>query len=517
MRVSASILMALSACIICGDAFFFPGLAPLRDWFPFMSSISASSPTVTSSVTSPTGAAPILGNGSETTTSPKATTSCREAKTTSTSQNYATNSSSNKDRTTKSAETKPPATTSCTTEKITTTPQRESPTTTSCASQQMTTSIKTFTTYPAHTRKTDTKRATSTATKRFSSTRIGCLSSTISVTVTVTPTPTTITYQIDHLTATIFDGLGGPTDFDGPGTSGFSPTVVNPQFVPTTIYPGTVSVTAADTTTVTVLVTPTFILGGVTTITVDTPSGFVPIRSSLPGVTAEPGSFGIDPIQKRDHAAAQSPCTTTITETVTSLAKQVTATTVTTLSGVGVLFLQQNTLLDSAGYSSFLATYPGPITVTATAPLTITDFLNTATTTVMLPTQTVTSSTTVYAACTTNNIGVAYRDRSDGSDYFLTLNDTKLATVSTLKLTWTDSAYDCCVAALDWFYVAYWQWSPQEQGACYVTASETGCRDGQDAVVVAAAPAGSTNATRVPVLTGNAQCGMVADISVYLD
>jgi hypothetical protein len=196
------------------------------------------------------------------------------------------------------------------------------------------------------------------------------------------------------------------------------------------------------TTTSTVLETPTFLLPRVT-VTAPTPSGFVPIRSSLPDAAYSEG------INKRDAVAdvvALAPrCTSTIVKTSIVTAPRITKTAVTTLSGTEYDFDQ--TTFDGVGFSSFLKTYTGPTTTTVTGPSTSTTFLQTVYATVTLPTQTITPTKTVYAACATNNVVNVYHNSTNGTDYkFLTVAPSGASVGLPLLFDDFPTPYDCCNA-----------------------------------------------------------------------
>ncbi|OAP55337.1 hypothetical protein AYL99_10310 [Fonsecaea erecta] len=272
--------------------------------------------------------------------------------------------------------------------------------------------------------------------------------------------------------------------------------------------------TTSDTTTITsaTTTTTTTVTSSSSTSTVAAPATFTPIQTSLPGSTYS-GSGGSDPVSKREAKPGPGPrpgrqnqpgsqggfsqwrhpqgvtcqiwvpgtCSTTVTtvtSTVTGTATTVTSTSTTT------------TTITSAPVGVTTTT----TTVTATSVSTITD---TSTSTSTSTTTTYLSTTTVYAACATNNFADEYQGEP------LVEYTGGYSTVSDVTV---DTAYDCCVAAITLGNSAIWAFIiGPGAGTCEVGQTDDSC------------PEPSTNpstgyyeTTGAPtVVGGNSYCGEV--------
>lgn len=218
------------------------------------------------------------------------------------------------------------------------------------------------------------------------------ITSTSTATTTLTLAPTTATITVTSTGTTV-------------GSTSFS-----------TVIQGTTSTSTVDTTTTTVTTTTTTTTSTVfstSTTTVAAPATFTPIQTSLPGSTYS-GSGGSDPISKREvkarHHREQSSglglcqwhypqgvtchhwvpekCSTTITTTtltVTAWGQTVTTTSVSIVTTTSIP--------------------PGTVTATSTATTsTVSTITDTSTSTLTSTTTTYLSTTTLYAACASNNL-----------------------------------------------------------------------------------------------------------------
>jgi hypothetical protein len=334
----------------------------------------------------------------------------------------------------------------------------------------------------------------SSTTFRTGTSSISCFFTLTSTLTTTVPSTTTLVYQIDS---------GYPV---------LRVTTTNdavPQLTPTTVYRSTVFTTAA-TSTSTILYTPTSVVGNFRTYTVPSPSGFRPIIDTLPntkvGETQVKRALGLGPL-----------CfaTTTVMKTVLVTSTTVTATSVTTLTGEEYIFEPFSTTVDDYGLrqitSTFYPTYRGYHTVYALTPRTVTtSFGTTVFTTVTLPTQTVTgTTTTVYQAC-------GERNRNYGAYKANQLADPSKLWVMTAP---TDIPADlstedgCCRAAFDHGGVAYFQ---SDNGRCRVwrVAENNMCVQSANNITGEVVPVGGT-LPAVAYYTGNGVCGQIVDVKDY--
>jgi hypothetical protein len=319
-------------------------------------------------------------------------------------------------------------------------------------------------------------------------------------TTTIATRTTTITYAIDSASTTIYtyeSFQGGPE---------------------TVFVGGTTELYVTFPTTTTILITPTILVGPSATVTIPTPPGFQPIRSSLPGATADPDLP--NPVQKRGAYPDTTPvqCTKTFTRIVTSQAPERTATAVTTFSGTD--FIVGTTTFDGVGLSSYLATYTGPVTVTSpgTFTTTIGIYNNAITSTVTLPTQTIRRvQSTVYAACGKDNIANKYFDKASQTHYDIILNSALIYfTKEEFQADYNpQTAYDCCVMAHSYPNISNFQWSPFEDfvgGRCFLTRTNQTCvKAGNPRSNIAVA---NSEVMAGYAFTGNIGCSQIKGIEI---
>jgi hypothetical protein len=156
------------------------------------------------------------------------------------------------------------------------------------------------------------------------------------------------------------------------------------------------------------------------------------------------------------------------------------------------------------------------VTVTAVTTLSGTKYASKVTTastsvtkTVTLPTQTVTRiPTTVYAACTADNIADVYHNSTNGQDYkfldFYGMNQ-EFQISDSLR-----SAYECCVKSFDYSNAAAWVWNPfqsGEGGVCSLQNSIQTC-DANDRNRISYYVA-ALDFESYPIFIGNTGCGEV--------
>jgi hypothetical protein len=313
-------------------------------------------------------------------------------------------------------------------------------------------------------------------------------------TTTIVPT-TTLEYQI----------ISGEIVYDITSTNS-----AVPQLTPTTIYPKTVFTNGA-TSTSTVILIPSTTIGSYLTVTSTAPAGFLPIGDTLPKT----------PLTQRNAKRGLGPlciATATVTKTVPGTST-FTATTVTTLTGILYAFEPFSTTVDNSGIAriqqTFYPTYTGYRTVRANTARTITtSYATTVFSTVTLPTQSFTGTTTTsYLACDANNIDyggeeIAGVNRFDKVAYWaLTATEIIPANFTTPDGRYSDVA-GCCKAAFEYGGVAYWQYSPSDN-TCRVA------RVAQDNTCVQADRNLTAEFTYPPSPTagivGNGVCGRFTD------
>ncbi|QIW98994.1 hypothetical protein AMS68_004512 [Peltaster fructicola] len=185
------------------------------------------------------------------------------------------------------------------------------------------------------------------------------------------------------------------------------------------------------------------------TVVIPAPSGFIPVQDSLPGAIYNQTNIGgYNPFSNSDSAKRKRQpaqhrkrdcATITTTTTSTSVAEASTTTiTVTKQSGL-IVWPIEGTTIPVDSYPVF--TGPALSTITRT----ITDYAGTTfyTTTVHATETEIASTTTVYAACATDNFANYLVDDDGSAAYISGSNGTGPADVSSYN-----TAYECCVYAI---------------------------------------------------------------------
>lgn len=231
--------------------------------------------------------------------------------------------------------------------------------------------------------------------------------------------------------------------------------------------------------------------------TIQSPTGFIPVRSSLPSVYFFPNNYPNDPnpvVQKRAEiaAAADQICTSTVTS-VTVLPSP-TSTFTTTLTGTIYLYP-----IESTQYGGdYSLTLPPASSTTISRTTTIYAETVTASTTVSTLITVTASTTTVYAACATDN----FANYAEASGETLVFEATSLS--GGLKSGFPATSYDCCAQAFEANATRFAVQDVPGLGLqCYIFAnfSQTTCSADQGFAVLA-----YEDSTRA-ITIGNGPCG----------
>jgi hypothetical protein len=176
-----------------------------------------------------------------------------------------------------------------------------------------------------------------------------------------------------------------------------------------------------------------------------------------------------------------------------------------------------STTYDVVGFSEFARTFTndGASYITATTPRTITTYLATFETTVVLPTQyDAGRNISIYAACQNVNFAGRVLYGSRPFDSYL-LADTAQERVAGF----IPRAYDCCAAAFELGGVGFWQWSPRSN-SCFVhrvaTSNDACVQSAHNFDVNHAGPVSPANERQYGGrVTGNGVCGRVTRAMPY--
>lgn len=231
--------------------------------------------------------------------------------------------------------------------------------------------------------------------------------------------------------------------------------------------------------------------GSIVTVTIPTRSDFVPIQSSLPNATY-------------DLEDVCSVSTLTTSSTITSRVSTAT----TTLSGTIIVFYSEQVAYSSASFTNFSISYA---TTTSTISKYAATASSTVTTTSTITLTDVSQTTTVYAACATNNFAnvIVVDDVPRG---IVSFDDTPNNQSFTGVVRDPTGPYDCCNYAFS-------------QGAdVWLYDPTTGC-----SLLVGDEPCtpAATNDTAIissvlqrgffPYVFGNAVCGRFTNVAVRID
>ncbi|KIX93144.1 uncharacterized protein Z520_11201 [Fonsecaea multimorphosa CBS 102226] len=285
-------------------------------------------------------------------------------------------------------------------------------------------------------------------------------------------------------------------------------TVTAPTSTDTATSTSTETDSTTSTSTATTTTTSTF--SSVATTTSAAPAGFIAIQTSLPG-SEYSGSGGADPIAKRDvdvHMEVGRDTTrpkpsgllekswqsypmgvTCYAWTHTTCKASTTTLTVTST-------VQPSTTVTSTSTSS-TTTYPSATTTTTTTSTTTTTLSATTTETSTSTITVVASTTTLYAACATSNLADNYLGQPIGNIQ---------GNFNNILVSNTNTAYDCCVAALanpnDAIFLYIPNYSSQDESCLLYTVNTCPAGQASDQLTAVTGSYGYGQIT-----AGNSNCG----------